>query len=62
MPHTHLCITCPNALICHADPDQCAAPEPYVCPNCEQQQLDAYLTQHEPQPQPTPQEMTNEGF
>lgn len=36
--------------------------DPYLCPNCEQQRLDDYLTQHEPQPQPTPQETNHEGF
>lgn len=61
-PHVHRCAACPNILTCHQHQDQCVVSDPYLCPNCEQQRLDDYLTQHEPQPQPTPQETNHEGF
>ena len=49
LTHEHRC-DCGTYLVCKQPHDQCAVADPYLCPSCEQQRLDDYLTSHEPQP------------
>lgn len=45
MMHRYLCANprCANWLTCHQLPDQCAVPDPYLCPSCEFEQYDAFM-------------------
>jgi len=43
-PHMHTC-ACGDYFVCRQEPDHCIVPNPYTCPNCEQQDRDTYFEQ-----------------
>jgi hypothetical protein len=55
--HRHVC-SCGDYFVCSQEPDKCQVGT-WECPTCIDKQLDAYLSQLEPQPTEQEQELTH---
>lgn len=59
--HFHVC-GCGTELVCAQPADQCAVSDPFECPSCIQNQIDAWMSRIEStdDPEPEPKETHDE--